>query len=97
MKAAKFDAAEYLEDQADMVAYLEAALEEDDPQLFIKALGTVARSKGMTELARKSGIGRESLYKALSEVGNPGFATVFQALDAMGLTLRVEAKTPAMA
>jgi probable addiction module antidote protein len=96
MKAAKFDAAEYIEDEGDVLAFLEAALEENDPQYFIKALGIVARSKGMTEIAKKTGRGRESLYKAFSATGNPGFVTVFQALDALWFNLRVEPKAGAL-
>ena len=75
-KTHTWDPAEYLETEEDMAAYLEAALEEDDPALFTAALGDIARAKGMTLIARESGLGRESLYKALSVDGNPEFATV---------------------
>jgi probable addiction module antidote protein len=75
-KTHTWDPAEYLETEEDMAAYLEAALEEDDPALFTAALGDIARAKGMTLIARESGLGRESLYKALSADGNPEFATV---------------------
>ena len=61
-----WDAADYLETKEDMAAYLEAALEDGDPALVVAALGDIARSKGMTNIARETGLGRESLYKALS-------------------------------
>ena len=71
------------------MAYLDAALEQDDPALLAAALGDVARSKGMTEIARESGLGRESLYKALSSDGNPEFGTILRVVRALGLRLRV--------
>jgi probable addiction module antidote protein len=70
-----------------MVAYLEAALEEGDPALVAAALGDIARAKGMTQVARDTGLGRESLYKALSASGNPEFATVMKVIAALGLKL----------
>ncbi len=73
-----------------MAAYLEAALEDGDPALVVAALGDIARAKGMTQIARDAGVGRESLYKALSASGNPEFATVLRVLRALGLHLRVE-------
>lgn len=82
-----WDAAEYLETEEDMAAYLEAALEENDPALVAAALGDIARAKGMTQMARKAGLGRESLYKALSPDGNPEFSTVLKVVSALGLKL----------
>lgn len=82
-----WDPAEYLEDPTDIAAYLEAAFEDGDPRVITAALGDVARSKGMTAIATKSGLGRESLYKALSSEGNPAFGTVLNVLDALGLRL----------
>jgi probable addiction module antidote protein len=82
-----WDAAEYLETEEDMVAYLEAALEENDPTLVAAALGDITRAKGMTQIAKKTGLGRESLYKALSPEGNPEFSTVMKVLSALGLKL----------
>ena len=70
-KTRLWDAAEYLKTEEDMAAYLEAALEENDPSLIAAALGDIARAKGMTQIAKKTGLGRESLYKALSPEGNP--------------------------
>jgi probable addiction module antidote protein len=83
-----WDAADHLETREDMAAYLEAALEEGDPALVVAALGDIARSKGMTQIARETGLGRESLYKALSTEGNPEFATVLKVIQALGLRLR---------
>jgi probable addiction module antidote protein len=84
-----WDAAEHLETKEDMAAYLEAALEDGDPNLVVAALGDIARSKGMTHIARETGLGRESLYKALSIEGNPEFATVLKVLQSLGLRLQV--------
>jgi len=84
-----WDAAALLRSESDIVAYLEAVLDEGDPTLLAAALGDVARAKGMTHIARKAGLGRESLYKALSLGGNPEFATVQKVIRALGLRLRV--------
>lgn len=82
-----WDPADHLRTEEDMVAYLEAALEEADPALFAAALGDIARAKGMTNIAREAGLGRESLYKALSPGGNPEFATILKVVAALGLQL----------
>lgn len=84
-----WDPAEHLETEADMAAYLEAALEEGESALVAAALGDVARAKGMTQVAREAGLGRESLYKALSPDGNPELATILKVLAALGLQLHV--------
>jgi probable addiction module antidote protein len=84
-----WDAANHLETKEDIAAYLEAALEDGDPVLIAAALGDIARSKGMTQLSRDTGLGRESLYKALSVEGNPEFATILKVLQALGLRLQV--------
>ncbi|MBU4557340.1 MAG: putative addiction module antidote protein [Actinobacteria bacterium] len=86
-KTKPFDAADYLKSEDDMVAYLEAALEEDDPRVVAAALGDIARAKGMSQVARDAGLGRESLYKALSPGGNPEFGTVMKVVRALGLSL----------
>ena len=86
-KTRPWDAVDYLKSDEDMAAYLEAALEEGDPILFTAALGDIARAKGMSEIARKAGLGRESLYKALSPDGNPEFATVLKVMHSLGLKL----------
>ena len=89
-KTRPYDAAEYLETVEDMAAYLEAALEDGEPTVVVKALGTIARARGMSQIARDTGLGRESLYKALSPEGNPEFATVMKVVRALGLKLRAE-------
>jgi probable addiction module antidote protein len=86
-KTKPWDPAEHLKTEKDMVAYLEAALEDDDPALVAAALGDIARAKGMTDIARETGLGRESLYKALSPEGNPEFSTVLKVVRALGLRL----------
>ena len=86
-----WDAAEHLDTVEDMVLYLEAAFEEGDASLIVVALGDIARAKGMTEVAGRAGLGRESLYKALSSDGNPKLATVMKVMEALGLRLRAKA------
>ena len=90
-KTQSWDAAEHLVTEEDMAAYLEAALEEGDTALVAAAIGDIARAKGMTEIARKTGLGRESLYKALSPDGNPEFSTVLKVIEALGLKLHAKA------
>lgn len=84
-----WDPAKYLDSDEAMAAYLDAAIEEDDPALLAAALGDAARAKGMTLIARETGLGRESLYKALSPDGNPEFATVQKVVYALGLKLHI--------
>jgi probable addiction module antidote protein len=91
-KTKPWDAADYLSSDEDMAAYLEAALDEGDPALFTAALGDVARAKGMSQIARKTGLGRESLYKALSPDGNPEFATILKVVRSLGLRLHAAAE-----
>jgi probable addiction module antidote protein len=86
-KTRAWDPAEHLATAEDMAAYLEAALLEGDPALIAAALGDIARAKGMSQIARDSGLGRESLYKALSAEGNPEFATIMKVIAALGLQL----------
>jgi probable addiction module antidote protein/putative addiction module killer protein len=86
-KTTPWDPAEHLETDEDIAAYLDAAFEEGDPALVAAALGDIARAKGMTQLARETGLGRESLYKALSPSGNPEFATIMKVISALGLKL----------
>ena len=90
-KTRPYDAAEYLETEEDMAAYLQAAFEEGDAALVIRALGNIARARGMSQIARKTGLRRESLYKALSPEGNPEFATVLKVVQALGIELHAEA------
>ena len=88
----KWNSAEHLKTAEDMAMYLEACLEEagDDAAFIAKALGNIARAKGMTQLAQDTGLGRESLYKALSGEGNPSFATILKVVHALGLRFHVE-------
>ena len=83
---------DYLKTDEDMVQYLQACIDEagDDAAFIAAALGDIARARGMTQLARDTGLGRESLYKALSGEGNPSFGTVLKVLAALGLRLTVE-------
>ncbi|WP_292967031.1 addiction module antidote protein [Novosphingobium sp. UBA1939] len=90
MELRPFDPATYLETEEDILFYLEAAMEGNDPKHIAAALGNVARSKGMSEIARKSGLGRQALYTALSEDGNPTLATLVAVLQALGLELTVQ-------
>lgn len=93
IKLSRWDSAKYLKTDKDVAAYLEACFEEagDDAAFIAHALGVVARAKGMTQLARDTGLGRESLYKALSEDGNPEFSTVLKVMKALGLKLTATA------
>ena len=85
-----FDPTNYLETEEDILYYLEAAMEGNDPKHIASALGDVARSKGMTEVANKAGLGRQALYSALSENGNPTLETLTAVLSALGLELTVQ-------
>ncbi len=89
-----WDAAENLQSEADMVAYLEVAFEDGDPSLIAAALGDIARARGMTQVARDAGLRRESLYKALSAEGHPEFATIMKVLGALGLRLHASVAAP---
>lgn len=90
-KTHPWDVTRYLDSDEAIAAYLDAALEEDDPALLAAALGDIARAKGMTQIARETGLGRESLYKALSPEGNPEFGTVQKVVRSLGLRLHVSA------
>jgi probable addiction module antidote protein len=89
LKTKDWDAADYLEDAEMIAAYLDATLEDSDPQLIALALGSVARSKGMSEIAKKTGITREGLYKALSAEGDPKLSTFLGVIKSLGLRLSV--------
>lgn len=89
IKTRRWDSAEHLKTEQDIALYLEACFDEagDDAAFIAKALGNVARARGMTKLAQDTGMGRESLYKALSGDGNPSFATVLKVARALGVKL----------
>lgn len=86
-KTRSWDAAAYLKTELDVVAYLEAAFEDGDSGVIAAALGDIARAKGMSKVARQAGLGRESLYKALSAGGNPELGTVLRVVRALGIKL----------
>lgn len=88
-----WDSAEHLKTEEDMVLYLQACFEEagDEAAFIAKAIGTIAKARGMSQLAHDTGLGRESLYKALSGDGNPSLATILKVIKALGLKLHVEA------
>lgn len=90
-KAMKWDASEHLETEADIAAYLNAAFEDGDMSVIAAALGDIARARGMTQLAKETGITRDGLYKALSPTGNPSFDTVQKVVKAFDLKLCIEA------
>ncbi len=86
---APYDTADYLQTPEQVKSYLEAALEENDPDFFIDALAIAARSVGMSKIAATTGLGRESLYKALSTGKQPRFSTVYKVVQAMGLRMQL--------
>lgn len=92
----EWDSSQYLKSPKAISVYLNDILSDpaasQDPGLLAHALGVIARAKGMTEIARETGLSRESLYKALSEEGNPSFATVMKVLQALSIDLQVNAK-----
>ncbi len=90
-KTRPFDAAKYLNSREAVEAYMEEALASGDPAFVAQALGTVARARGMTGIAKKAGLSRESLYKTLSKEGNPEFGSVMRVIAALGLKLSVTA------
>jgi probable addiction module antidote protein len=93
-KTTRYDVAEHLRTPQEMAAYLEACLEEadGDAAFIAKALGDIARAKGMTQVARDAGLSRESLYKALSGERTPSFDTILKVLGALGIRLHAEAQ-----
>ena len=91
VETTRYDTADYLKTREDIAAYLEAVFEDGDPTLITHALGVVARSEGMTEVARVAGVTRASLYKSLSAEGNPDFETVLRVVRALGFKLTIAA------
>ena len=89
MKLKKFDVVDFLDSDEAMVEYLNVALETNDPKYFAKALGNVARAKGMTSISDASGLGRQALYRSLSEEGNPRIDTLFKVLDTLNIRLAI--------
>lgn len=91
VKSAPFDAADYLTDDESIAEYITAALEDPNPEVFLVAVKDVARARGMSQLAKDTGLGRESLYKALSPGAKPRYDTVLKVVRALGITLHAEA------
>ena len=89
----RYDSADYLKTEKDLILYLDAAIDEagDDPAFVAEALGTIARARGMAQLAKDTSITREGLYKALSKDGNPSLGTFLKVVRALGLRLTVQA------
>ena len=87
VKLTPFDAADYLEDETDITAYVNLALEDGDPALLLAVLGDAARARGMTQVAEQSGLTREALYKALRPTSRPQFATVTRVCRTLGIKL----------
>src|ERR1700688_1210108 len=90
-KTSPYDSAEYLDSIEAINAYMEESLETNDPAFIAKSLGTIARARGMSRIAKKAGLSRESLYKALSTEGNPEFGTVIRVMHALGLKFSITA------
>ncbi|MBX3455327.1 addiction module antidote protein [Ferrovibrio sp.] len=86
-----YDASRYLKTERDQQAYLDAALADGDPRVIAAVLGDIAKAKGMSKVARAAGLGRESLYKALSPDGNPEFGTILKVMQALGYQLHATA------
>lgn len=91
-KTSRYDVSDHLRTAEEMAAYLEAAIEDSDgdSSFIVKALGDIARAKGMTKVARDAGLSRESLYKALSGERSPGFDTILKVVTALGLKLHAD-------
>ena len=89
----KWDPAEVIETKEDVIALLEVALAENDPDFLLSVISDIARSKGMSQIAKELNLDRKGLYKSLAPDGNPSFKTVFKLLDLLGLRLKMELKT----
>ncbi|BFR48715.1 putative addiction module antidote protein [Nitratidesulfovibrio sp. HK-II] len=94
-KIARFDAAEFLDSEEAIAEYLSAALEDPNPDVFLAAVADVAKARGMSQLAKDSGLGRESLYKALAPGAQPRYGTIVKLLGAMGVSLQAKPKVAA--
>jgi probable addiction module antidote protein len=95
VKTTVWDMAEHINTKEDVTAYLEAALEENDTALLLAVIGDIARSKGMAQIANDLNLARESLYRSLSQDGNPSFSTITKVLDNLGYQLSIKQKVPA--
>lgn len=87
----RFDAVQYLDSEEMMAAYLEAAMEDQNPDVFLAALADVAKARGIAQLAKDTGLGRESLYKSLAPGAKPRFETIMKITKSLGIPLRIQA------
>jgi len=92
VKIIPFDPAKYLQDDEEIAYYLSEAFEMGEPDYINHALGVAARARGMTQIAKDSGLKREALYRSLSETGNPQFTTILAVMKALGLSLKAEVR-----
>ena len=88
----EYDPAEYIDSKEAVIAFLEGALEENDPDFLLRTIGYIARSKGMAQIAKELNIDRAGLYKSLAPDGNPSFKTMFRLFDTLGLRMKLEPK-----
>ena len=95
MKTTVWDLADHINTREDVTGILEAALEENDTTLLLAVIGDLARSKGIAQIAKDLNLARESLYRSLSQDGNPSFSTIVKVLDNLGYKLSVQQKVPA--
>ena len=91
IKVTDFDVSEYLDNEELIAEYLSAALEDKNPEVFVAAIGHIAKARGMSEIAKKSGLGRESLYKAFAPGAKPRYETVQKVLNSLGVKVHVSA------
>lgn len=89
VKVTDFDPSAYLDDEETIAEYLTAALEDDNPDVFLSAVGNVAKARGMSAIAAATGLGRESLYKAMTPGAKPRYDTVLKVLDSLGLRITI--------
>ena len=89
----KWDPAKYINTKEAVIAHIEAALEENDMELFLSVINAIVRSKGMSQVARELGVSREGLYRSFAPTGNPSLETVFKLLNIFGLRIKVEPKS----
>ena len=91
VQVTEFDPSAYLDDDVVVAEYLTAALEDENPEVFLAAVGNIAKARGMTHIAKEAGLGRESLYKALTPGAKPRYETVYKVLQSLGVKLSVSA------
>ena len=94
VKFSKFEVSDYLNDDEIISEYLMLTLKKNDPELILSALSDIAKAKGMSKIAEKSGLGRESMYKALRPGAKPRFETIMKIIHALGFTLQVQSPSP---